>query len=117
MDLRRGAGRRIRGADDGYQSAALADDADGASAGLGIRRVEHQVDVVDHVFEFLRLVVDDSAAPMDFRNDRLLAEAVPMTFAPAARAICTAADPTPPAAPWINTVWPLRMPPASCNAR
>src|SRR6185503_19494864 len=57
------------------------------------------------------------STPMVFRNSRLLAEAVPMTRAPAALAICTAAEPTPPAAPWINTLWPLRRLPASCNAR
>src|ERR1700754_1237286 len=57
------------------------------------------------------------STPIDLRNSRLLADAVPMTRAPAAFAICTAAEPTPPAAPWISTVWPRSMRPASCNAR
>jgi hypothetical protein len=30
-----------------------------------------------------------------------------ITRAPASRARCTAIDPTPPAAPWIRTVWPV----------
>ena len=32
---------------------------------------------------------------------------VPITRAPSSRASCTAIDPTPPAAPWIKTVWPV----------
>jgi hypothetical protein len=57
------------------------------------------------------------STPSDSRKSRLLAEAVPMTRAPAALAICTAAEPTPPAAPWINTVWPRATFAFSCKAR
>ena len=32
---------------------------------------------------------------------------VPITRAPTSRASWTAIDPTPPAAPWIRTVWPV----------
>jgi hypothetical protein len=40
----------------------------------------------------------------------LAGEAVPITRAPNARAICTPNVPTPPAAPWISTVLCAPMP-------
>ncbi len=58
-DLRRGAGRRVRRPDDGHERATRAHHADGTCIGVGIGGVEHQVDVLHDVFEFLALVVDD----------------------------------------------------------
>ncbi len=58
-DLRRGTGRCIWRPDDGHERASAAHHGDGTCGGIGIGCVEHEVDVLHHVFEFLALVVDD----------------------------------------------------------
>jgi len=59
MDFRRSAGSGVWRPDDRHQRASRAHYADGARRGIGIGRVEHEIDVLHHVFEPLGLVVDD----------------------------------------------------------
>jgi hypothetical protein len=52
----------------------------------------------------------NTSAPSPSAASRSAARPVPITRAPSSCASCTAIDPTPPAAPWIRTVWPVLSP-------
>ena len=117
-----------------FERAAIADDGDAAALGDQVE-ILHEIDVREHLDDQDRRRARRSSPGCPSRNRHAewsntscapcsrasclprSVPAVPKTRNPAALAICTAATPTAPLAPWIRTVSPGTARPLSKSAR
>src|SRR6266568_9127405 len=91
---------------DGDQRAAGADQRGRAFEDLAADHVEHHVDLAG-IFQLIGLQVQEGIRAETECGVPVGGPSGADHPAPASRASCTAIEPTPPAGPWIRTVWPV----------